>query len=127
MALIVSGFVGKRNIAKLPGEEESADLYLRVEPEYLDAYDLKEGDKLIGEIIKVGSHEGASEYPDLKEKKVSFIVGRIRERVYLSERDWPMFRDRGLVKSGFWLEVKFSKAVIEDKEIEIYSKADVRV
>ncbi len=125
MALVVGGFVAKRAI-EYRREEGSSDLYLEVDPEYLDAYDIKEGDKLIGKILGVGPYMGASEYPDLEQKAVSFIVGGIRGRIYLSERDWLIFRDRGLVKSGFWLEVKLSLAMIEGREVEIYSKADVR-
>ncbi|MHC1611062.1 MAG: hypothetical protein ACXQTW_05650 [Candidatus Methanospirareceae archaeon] len=125
MALIVGGYVGKRTV-EYRREEGSSDLYLEVDSEYLDAYDIKEGDKLIGKILEVGRCPGESEYPDLEEKEVSFIVGGIRGRIYLSERDWLMFRDRGLIKSGFWLNMRFSKAIIEGKEIEIYPKADVK-
>jgi hypothetical protein len=125
MALIVEGYVGKRIIAE-QREEGSSDLYLGVDSEYLDAYGIKEGDELIGKIIEGGmTLFGGSEYPDLEQKEVSFIVGGIRGRIYLSDRDWVMFRDRGLIKSGFWLKALFSKAVVGDKEIEIYSKADV--
>jgi hypothetical protein len=128
MALIVSGFVTKQMIpiTELGDREvEYSDLYLELNPDYLEAYDLGDGDKLVGKVEEIGEdrHETVE---DLEATEVSFVLaGGYTNRIFAEKGSFDEFREWGFISEGFWLSVRFEKAVRDGEEIEIYTKRDI--
>lgn len=124
MALLVSGYVTKQ-MMPLQDADEISDLYLELDSNYLDAYDLEDGDELIGEVEQIG--EGRhDQVEELTGTQVTFVLaGGYTNRIFAEKGSFDEFREWGFISEGFWLSVRFEKAIRDGEEIDIYTKRDV--
>jgi len=116
--------------APLVIKDRASRFYLEIPSIYLSqAYDLKTGDKVEGEILVVKSIEG-KEYPELKGREIELIIFYYLESDYLfiTKIDWEEnFREYGLV-TNFRLSVRLNKAIRKDgTEIPLYTKKDIEL
>lgn len=128
MALIVSGFVTKQMIpiAESDSDEtEYSNLYLELDPDYLEAYDLGDGDKLVGEVKEIGEDRNTTT-EELEGTEVTFVLaGGYTNRIFAEKGSFDEFREWGFISEGFWLSVRFEKAIKNGEERDIYTKRDV--
>lgn len=127
MALFVTGMVFKE-YGRVP--KNSSRFYISVPSSHLsEACELIEGDKIRGKILKVKLEK--EEFPELKDKTIKLIFrkGAIYDQLFISKKDWEdNFRDYGLVKPGYWIELKLDEAVLYTGEtVKLYPKRDVKV
>lgn len=128
MALIVSGYVTKQMIPIVELSDDAAEysnLYLELDPDYLEAYDLSDGDELIGEVVEVGEDRNTT-VDELEGTDVRFIMGGgYTNRIFAEKGSFEEFREWGFISEGFWLSVRFEKAIRDGEKIDIYTKRDV--
>lgn len=106
--------------------EGASDFYISLDDDYLRPYGIKVQDKLIGEILEIRSNGTIIE--ELRGKTITFIAGSVSGTLFISKEDFEStFREYGLVKGGFQLKLKFTKAIVDGNEVEIYTKRDVIV
>jgi len=121
MGLIVSGSVKK---AVLWTPEKASPYFLYLDRDFTGPYGIDKGDRLLGEIISVGETQ-YNLIGELKGESIDFIFDS-PDRIYISQDAYVKLREYGLVREGFWLEVKLVKAVVKGREVEIYTKRDIR-
>lgn len=97
-------------------------------------YELKEGDKLIGEIKGVYRKYWDESYtliPEIKPFKVEFVLKDLNSEVdslYLLKEFWPVLRDYGVLPDEYSVKVEIEKAETKvGEKINIYPKRDVSV
>ncbi len=111
--------------------------YIVVLKKYLsEPYELRDRTVLIGELVDVERLTGFGPTKDpnlplseLKGKSLKFILrlGLLGEydELYISKDSWPLLRDYGILPGEYLLTVKITKAIVDNKEIEIYPKRDI--
>lgn len=66
--------------------------------------------------------------PELEEKETNRFILMINpdaDWLYISQEDWHIIRDYGIIKGTYEIEVRIDYAVVGDKKIPIYPKKDV--
>ena len=108
---------------------QASHFYINVASIYISvAYDLMSGDEIMGKIIRVT--RGEEDYPDLIGKDITLILDKsiIFDRLYISKADWDtLFREWGLVISGYQIELRLTDAVrhVTGESIGLYTKKDI--
>jgi len=130
MPLIVERAYLGRSYAALP--PEASRFYISIPASHLsEAYELKFGDKVLGEIIDA-EVEGVK-LSDIIGQKVEFILGptgAVYDTLYLSQRDWiEKFREYGIVTTPVQISLKIEEAIRgpSGERIKLYTKRDVKV
>lgn len=128
MALIITfGNFSKEYGARLVG---TSWFYINILSEYLsEAYDLRSGDMIKGEIMEVKQPTGFSE---LESRQITLVldIRVIWDRLFISMDDWKrVFRDWGFVSPGFVLKLKLTEAIRKatGESVTLYSKRDVKI
>ena len=105
-------------------KDKASRFHVSVPTRYLsEAYELKDGDEIEGEILEIG------DVSELKGAKAKFILYTIilNDCLFFSKDFWEILREYGLVKGGFRISVRLEKAIKEGKEIPLYTKRDVEI
>lgn len=127
MALFVKRYIYK-DYGTIP--EGASRFYIAISSEYLsEAYELVDGDEILGYIERL--KKGADEFPEFRNKEIKLILQRreIIDILFISKNDWNKhFRDWGIVKSGYEITLRLTKAIKKDtgKEIHLYPKRSVK-
>ena len=139
MSLIIDSVVHKedgKTCSFCPDRpEDASELYIRMAPEYAEVNNIGDGDTFHGYIQEV--KDGRGKIPELQDEEIEFIMGSrcIYETspeniVYISEKTVQErnFRDYGLIKSAWTLNVNLTKANRKEdgKEIDIFLKREVK-
>lgn len=110
--------------------ENASKFCIEIPSKFLSVpYELRNGDKIYGEILEIKTKE--EKFEELINKKITFILKKVTmiDYLFIKKKDWEEnFREYGLVVSGFTINLKLNEVEKSDGEkIKLYTKKDLKI
>ena len=109
-----------------PFSDEASSYYIQISSDLLsEPYELKDGDNVKGEILTL--IDMGFDHPEFR-LPITFILRRSHDsdKLYILKKEWQTnFRDRGLVRPTYRINVTLIEAITKTKTIKLYPNTTV--
>jgi hypothetical protein len=111
----------------VPFSDEASSYYIQISSDLLsEPYELKDGDNVKGEVLTL--IDMGFDHPEFRKLPVTFILQRSVpfDKLYILKKEWQTnFRDRGLVRATYRINVTLIEAITKMKTIKLYPNTTV--